>query len=215
MMRLPIAGVVTVAISVVLLAGCQKPSLEDDGKPVSGRSGKESLAELQKLLDGIPKESQPRADKDGEIERNKANKWLEANVIGKKLSLSTKVGDVGIKADGDKYRVSLTMGRPVLLDGQNVWEFGHVGDVRVGGRDWPVVLDARDFAFGTGYRLVVDEAAAKRIRDLKGKVATIQGTVDAAAFSPEVPFNNTTVTGPYLSLRIRELSVDGVEAGKK
>lgn len=212
---------------VVALVGCGGTgSTSPPPDPAKGAGGTPSpVAELQKLLDTIPKESQPRTDKDGTIERNKANQWLKEHMVGKPLSLSATATEVDVSPQGDVYNVSVNLGEPgKLANGKPIFsgytKFGVLGTVRAGGADWPACLEACPFRG-------VDEATAKRLRDLKGKTVTVRGVVAETADFMLInqgpprfmvdpgPFGEALVKGPMLYFALDEFTIDGIVAAKR
>lgn len=199
-----------VVMAIVGLSGCPNTTSTKDGKDdLKAKNGQPSLANLQKLLDRIPKDSQPRADNKGEVERNKANEWMKKNIAGEMVELSVKVGHVLTQSRGDKTSVCLTMGEGLLLDGKVFWyDLGYPGQVRSGGSSWAVLLCVREWKD-------LDEAPAKRLRDLDGKTITILGQIAGAEFWEEVFVNTSTVNGPCLRVELKDVTVNGFDPSKK
>jgi hypothetical protein len=138
------------------------------------------------LLDSIPKDSQPRADKDGELERIKANKWMLANLAGKVVEFRAVVSDVEVGAAGDAFSATVVLGE-LLFNPKDpfskTWKLGQTGTVRAGGLEWTVLVVG-------GVKLEqLDEAAVKRIRATKGKEVTIGITLEKP--EPEKRIDNT------------------------
>lgn len=216
------------ALTVLVMLGCDtgggrpNPNPGPDPDP-GGDAG--ALTELQKLLDGIPKESLPRADKDGVIERDQANKWVLQNLVGKPLALTATVSDVYVRPDHDAYYVEVILGKLFKARAEDCfWGHGRPGSVRVAGAEWPVHL--RGCVFNGA-----DAATAKRLRDLRGKTVTVRGAfADRQSFAvglsgvgfqhhdgSEIPSELVVdkVKGPYFSFALEDPTIDEIGAPKK
>ena len=205
-------------LSVSMSAACSGCS-----KGQQGQNDTPSENSLQKFLDSIPKDSQPRADKDGELERIKAGKWIEANCEGKALELKVVLGDIDVAQRDNGYSVTVVIGKPFTGKGDELLtaaRFGNAGKVRAGGSDWSLVT------YGFTWRNL-DESAVKRIRDLKGKTVTFGfrlDKVDNSANPPKLTFNlydgkaYPSWNGPTALLNFSEgcpVTLDGFDPAKK
>ncbi len=127
---------------------------------------------LQKLLDGIPKDSQPQPEEDRVIERSKANQWVQKHLVGKPVTFSVQVGHVQLVPEGDGYSGWVDLGKRATTS------TNYHGEVQCGGSSWKVYLGIPRFAN-------LNESDAKRLRELKGKTVKFQGVFsEEARFGP-------------------------------
>ena len=209
------------------------PKTDDVVKKDKGPEPKTSLADLQKLIDGIPKDSQPRADKDGAIERSKADAWLKANAVGTKIEITGDFSLVNVHASGEKhYNVFVAMGTSAkkvkneVVAGvdPNEPSWGCIpGTIRAGGVSWEVWLAA---AWGAdderikrpAYGLAwwgLNESAATWLRDLKGTRGTVRGVMSAARFATHYPLIGETESRPNFQVGLTDVTINGIDPRKK
>lgn len=197
--------------------------LEARANAIRAKAGGGDLGELQKLLDGMPKESEPKADERATIERNKAQMWMKENVVGKKIAFRTKVelSDVkpfNLSREQNQYTAeSFSVGKR-LYDENNHRQglVGDVGNVRSGDGEWRVAVFTN---YGTPGKLVMTEESAKRFRELAGKTARIEATVATAEFKrfPIYDPKKQAVVEekPELHVYLDIVTIDGVDYQRK
>jgi hypothetical protein len=174
------------------------------GKTGGGATG---VSAVQKLIDGIPADEQPRAGVGDTIERSKANDWLYKNLVGKTVELSGKVAvsEVLPASGGTGYYGTLVVGERVYY-GNFLSSVSNPGQVRTGGADWKVLATLHVTGPEVKYRNL-DEANARRFRDLKGKTVRVAGRDTRAVFD----LGNSTGRPPELTLFVQVTEIEGVE----
>lgn len=128
---------------------------------------RQKITSLQKILNEMPRESQPRVDKDVEIQLAKANDWLAKNLPGKEFEFKAKLYDVKV-GDGKDGSFQVRLLFPNTIDA----DF-RAGSIRTGGEDCRVIVNPNsDF-----WNPVVDEARVKQLQRLRGRDVTITGSI--------------------------------------
>ena len=131
------------------------------------------VASLQKILDAIPTDSQPRDDIEGTVELIKANEWLKRNLVGKPIEFKAHLVDAKVveglpgisRIEPGKYSVQVEFARAQV-------DTILAGKVRSGGADWTVYISA-----SAVFHPFLDEATVRRLQKLRGKDVTIVGIV--------------------------------------
>jgi hypothetical protein len=153
------------AVSIVTIFGfgeCQAAEPKREPDPY-----RQKLASIQKILNTIPKDLQPKVDGDPEIQLIKANEWLAKNFVGKQVDFKAHFTDVKVIRGGDdRYQVQLWISNVADADLR-------AGTVRCGGADWRVVISADD----KFWKPELGEADYKQLQKLRGKDVTIVGNV--------------------------------------
>ena len=178
-------------------------AMRDKAKILRERLGKDKgVIALQKLIDGMPKASMPVSGVDGEIERNRANKWLKENAVGKRVEIIESLTEVAIKPQGEVYDIALVFGGPTLTDAvPNTPIFCFMSKVKVGNEEWFTLAK-------TVVEKGVTEDRAKKFRDLKGARVRIQAKIESVKFSHE----SVTSFGSTELLSVMIISFANVEA---
>jgi hypothetical protein len=179
-----------------------KAKMGEPSKPDRGDKAEEKPAEgkpytsIGQLLSDLPKDKYPQPGEDGAPERNAANTWLKDNLVGKTVQWPLTVNRVILSDLGGQGRYDVKIGFQetplkvgritevpvnlrVRLDSGIAW-----GQVKIGAQTaYALVTDpfsqTQDGAF---VDLNVDEAMAKRLRDLKGDTVAVKGVISGAAF---------------------------------
>lgn len=214
-------------LEVAFLSGCGRSTPGGDKPSVDPIDKTSSANSLQKVLDTIPKDSLPRADKDGELERIKANKWMLASLVGKTVEIPAVLGEVNVSPQESAYKVSVVFGEPFTRPEEalaRAANMGRAGKVRSGGSQWPVLM------VGGASWSKVDEAGVRRIRDLKGKMVTVGVTMEKEEPNGIYGLKNShmafqlidsllpVLNGPTLRIYISgesPVTIDGFDPGKK
>ena len=173
--------------------------------------GENVLTDLQKLIDGIPTESAPRADKRGEVKREAANQWLKKHATGKPLEIRGNLTGVSLSPMDGKFGVTVCLGKLGSPTPNIGFGWGLLGAVRAGGDEWSVYMSATY----TGPPDYVDPATASRIRDLEGKPVRFIGKLKQVEFIGEEKklflVHGPPDSIPFLLLRFEDdFSVVGV-----
>lgn len=168
-------------------------ALRQKAEAVRAKAEEEStakgLAGLQALIRTIPKDSQPKdtGDEEGMFSRDRANKWLVENLLGKKLEFRdhTRV-KISPSSTPRLYTAIVTFADSKSSSStRNATTFSNeaIGTVKCGGTEWKV-----EYVF-TSPNLSesdLDEAAAKRKLELNGRTVAISGEVVAGNNSRNV-----------------------------
>jgi len=134
------------------------------------------LAAIQKIVDKIPAESQPKDSRDvtGTLQRDKANQWLAENLIGKPVEFSVKVtrASIGptIGQPGGKSAMIQIANETVLLNGNVVID---AGKIHSGGTNWQLLIEFPQ----PRPRGELDDAMSEKLHQLNGQIVKVTATV--------------------------------------
>ena len=144
----------------------------------------DTLAAIQKIVDKIPAESQPKDSRDvtGTLQRDKANQWLAENLIGKPVEFSVKVtrASIGptIGQPGGKSAMIQIANETVLLNGNVVID---AGKIHSGGTNWQLLIEFPQ----PRPRGELDDAMSEKLHQLNGQIVKVTATVSGGkAFIP-------------------------------
>lgn len=194
-----------------------------------GPGGGKAYTSVERLLAAMPKEKYPQGPRKL-IELNAADRWLKDNVAGKAIEWTAEVEDVKeldtsvVNRDrkgptyalifyhrGEETFHSSDWGNVFVEPGQ-AWG----GESRLGD-DAVVAMIARgSWGFGEQKALSaaepLDEATAKRLRDLRGKV-TFRAKIEDARFGYCRLSGQSSAQKLVLMLVVKVVAVNGVEVG--
>jgi hypothetical protein len=136
----------------------------------------DTLSAIQKIVDEIPAESQPKDSRDatGTLQRDKANQWLAENLVGKPVEFSIKITKVSIAPVPGYHGVKGAMieiaNEQLLPNGMLLID---AGKLHSGGTNWQLFyVLPKPQPHGK-----LDEAASERLQQLKGKTVKVTATV--------------------------------------
>jgi hypothetical protein len=131
------------------------------------------LVSLQEILDRMPKDSQPRDSQDAEaiFALGRANKWIQTDLVSKKVKFTATVSDVDIEPlrTTAMYRGTIQFANGTVVGGGAT--IG-AGTIQSGGIDWNL-----SYVIPLSGLLHLGEAEARQLLNLKSKSVTISGTV--------------------------------------
>lgn len=186
----------------------------------------QKVASVQTILDEIPKDSQPLSadDEEGMFARDRANKWLGQNIIGKTVTFSDRIDNVTISPEKKlgEYRSGVLLAG---FHGEWIRTFGidetsgmkmkgiQVGTVRSGDAEWNVEISCNLNETN------IDEARSRQFLQLKGKTVTITGQVEKAGSKLFYLFRGPGM-GKKNQLRMLQLSlsnasIEGIDSTDK
>jgi hypothetical protein len=174
---------------LLLLSGCKDPAASSAARTgVSGDQGVASqdsarktggAGSIQGLLQGLPKDKQPKPGPDGTIERTEAKGWLASHVVGKQLDFALKVESVEAEPAGEgKYNVELFLATDKGAgEARKLHTNVIIDQLVIGG------VPCQVQAFGPQPLWSdLDTETAKKRRDLKGQRIILRAKISEAEF---------------------------------
>lgn len=171
--RWPIVAT-TALFATIIAAGCQRKPGGDGSTPQSGQGPKPAGAEVQiaervtpaQLLASLPKDKSPKPGPDGQADRDAANEWLKANVVGKTVDVHFVVDDIEILDQGDgtqhanmRVTIDSKLDGPASLS-EGVWG----GEFKLNGIPYYIEYWGENPLWSG-----LSQAEAEKLRGLKGK----------------------------------------------
>jgi hypothetical protein len=213
-------GLFAFAAGVVVGCGPPPPAPPPDG--TAGTEKSSGVDGIQKLIDEIPKDAQPRSAENADVQRNRANRWLKDNAVGKSLTLAGTVAWVKVVPQEDQNEIRYFVLGKWLYTDADLTDAGLVGRVRSGGDDWNAVVMLRiNWVYrpekndnSQSVKKLVGDGAAKRLEGLKGKSVRVGGVISSAKFAHQGRFDETTRSwprAPELQITLETVTVDGID----